>query len=73
MSESGNPTRKDNASTVVTLTITLDQLTGMVNVNGPLQNPLLCYGLLEAAKDSIRAYVQQNQSPIVKPNLGLRM
>ncbi|MFW6206963.1 MAG: hypothetical protein ACOC5J_03420 [Gemmatimonadota bacterium] len=27
---------------------------GEVRVRGPLQNPLLCYGLLEAAKDAIR-------------------
>ena len=29
---------------------------GQVEVQGPVQNRLLCYGLLESAKDAIRSY-----------------
>ena len=38
---------------------------GRVNVNGPIGNKTLCYGMLEAAKDAIRDYVAKNASPIV--------
>jgi hypothetical protein len=32
---------------------------GRVNVNGPLENKLLCYGLLEVAKETIVIFQQQ--------------
>lgn len=59
----------NNPSSVVTLTIQFDQLTGQVQVNGPIANAMLCYGLLEAAKDSIRNYVtaQNSDRRIVTP------
>jgi hypothetical protein len=72
MNENGNPTRKDNGvpqpSTAVQLVITFDQMTGAINVNGPIQNLVLCYGMLESAKDVIRQYVKDNQSAIVRPS-----
>jgi hypothetical protein len=72
MGENGNPTRKDGGaaspSTVVQLVITFDQMTGALNVNGPIQNALLCYGMLETAKDVIRQLVKDNQSSIVRPS-----
>jgi hypothetical protein len=70
MEGNGNPTRKDNAApaTTVQLVITFDQLSGAVNVTGPMQNALLCYGMLETAKDVIRQYVKDNMSPIVRPS-----
>ena len=50
---------EENGSTPgqVQLVITFDQITGRVEVNGPVQNLILCYGMLEAAKDSIRSWV----------------
>lgn len=40
---------------------------GQISVNGPVHNKALCYGLLESAKDAIRAYVERkNQSQIVQ-------
>lgn len=39
-----------------TLTITLDAATGQVQVAGPIDNKMICYGLLEMAKDAIRDY-----------------
>ena len=43
---------------------------GSINVNGPVGNKTLCYGMLEAAKDAVRDYVEANQSRIV-PALAL--
>lgn len=37
----------------LTITVTME---GQLNVNGPLQDKMLCYGLLELAKDAIRAH-----------------
>lgn len=37
----------------VKLTIALDPSTGQVNVNGPIGDRLLCFGLLEMAKEAI--------------------
>lgn len=75
MEGNGNPTRKDNAeapSAVLQLVITLDQMTGAVNVTGPINNGMVAYGMLESAKDAIRDHIRNNQSPIVRPgNLSL--
>ena len=43
------------ASVGIVLTITLSP-GGQINVNGPIQDKVLCYGLLEFAKDLIRVY-----------------
>lgn len=40
---------------------------GNVDVNGPLQDKILCYGLLEIAKDLIRNY---KPGAILKPSPG---
>jgi len=45
----------NGAVTPPTLAITLTE-TGQVQVSGPIQNLVLCYGLLEAAKDAIRKH-----------------
>ena len=38
---------------------------GSVEVSGPIGDKLLCYGLLEAAKDAIRHFVAENEQRIV--------
>lgn len=39
---------------------------GTVGVNGPIQDKILCYGLLECARDAINGYAaKQARSPIV--------
>lgn len=48
------------------ITITLHK-DGQITMDGPLGNKVLCYGLLEIAKDLVRNYVQ---SPIMKPTNG---
>ena len=51
------------------LTITLSP-NGRVDVNGPIDNAMLCYGLLEVAKDVIRMHVQKkSESGIVIPRI----
>lgn len=73
-----NPTLKGGTpSTTLRLEILFDQLTGQVAVNGPINNAMLCYGILESAKDAIRNYTQEqakqqrivpaNVMPMIKP------
>lgn len=50
----------------IVLTITLDPKTGAVHVNGPLANKLLCYGMLEEAKDVCRDF-HKHEPPAEKP------
>jgi hypothetical protein len=62
MEGNGNPTTKNAAqvpNATIQLLITLDRVTGAVSVQGPVQDLLLCYGLLEAAKDNCREFVRQ--------------
>jgi hypothetical protein len=60
-------------STTLVLTITFDQLTGQVGVAGPIQNPLICYGMIECAKNAIAELAKQSQSRIVPATAGPRM
>lgn len=43
---------------------------GQLNVQAPLQDKILCYGLLEAARDVIKDYVAP-ESRIAVPPAGL--
>ena len=71
-----NPTQK-GPSSVLTLTITFDQVTGAVGVTGPLQNPLICMGMMEMAKQAIHDLAKEaakqqriipaNVMPMIKP------
>ncbi len=40
---------------------------GQVNVTGPLDNPLVAYGLLEVAKDTLRNHFAAAQQAAIKP------
>ena len=46
---------------------------GSISVNGPINNTLLCYGLLESAKDAIRDHVKrvQEAKQIAVPMLSI--
>jgi hypothetical protein len=46
---------------VITIVATPD---GQVRVSGPLDNKLLCYGMLEIARQQVQAF---EQSKIIKP------
>ncbi len=62
------PGANGNERPLVTMTVTFDPQTGNVNVNGPIQDKIFCYGVLELAKDAIRRY---NPNRIVAPALEL--
>jgi hypothetical protein len=47
----------------IELKITMDDA-GHIGLSGPLQNIIMVYGLLEAAKDALRAHMKQNESLI---------
>lgn len=51
----------------LTLTITLSE-SGQVSVNGPLDQLMLCYGMLELAKDVIKAH--QASKAVAVPSNG---
>ena len=55
----GNGHKPQVPSTTLTLTITFDQMSGTVHVQGPVDNALVCYGMLEAAKDAVRYHAMQ--------------
>ena len=56
------------------LRITWDQLTGAINVTGPIQNKVLAFGMMEAAKEAVTKYHEAAAKNVVlAPNLGLRM
>lgn len=52
---------------MVTLSITIDDR-GQVSINGPIENQLLCYGLLEVARDTIREHNARKTSPVIAPS-----
>jgi hypothetical protein len=61
--DNGNGQPKVEApSHVLVLTITFDQLTGAINVNGPITNRFVAYGMLELAKDAVRTACENAQS-----------
>lgn len=68
---------------ILTLTITYDDQTGNVNVNGPVENKGMCYLMLECARDAVKDHGDAIQraavaaraaippTPTVVPNDGL--
>jgi hypothetical protein len=44
---------------------------GAINVNGPIQQALLCYGLLESAKIAIYEHSKQAQNRVQPAPAGL--
>ena len=51
----------------IQLIIQLDEA-GKISVNGPLDNKVLCYGLLESAKEAIRDF---KANTIIQPALKI--
>lgn len=58
-----NRTRRSAVQHVLTITLTSD---GRLQVTGPIEQPVLAYGMLEAAKDAVRTYKEQQQR-LVQP------
>ncbi len=62
-------TAKPERKLIATLVIEFDNL-GDINVNGPITNKMLCYGMLENARDVVMNYKPievHNQMPGVVP------
>ena len=51
------------------LIIVLEQ-DGKINVNGPIGDKLLCYGMLECAKSAIKDYVPPQGGGLVVPHMN---
>lgn len=45
----------NDAPPPITLVLTLDPLSGRIHISGPLDNRMLCYGMMEMAKDALRS------------------
>lgn len=54
----------NNANTVLTITVTPE---GRMSVTGPIDNKILAYGLLDAARDVIKDHNDKPKSPILQP------
>ena len=56
-----------NGSTAETarLIISVDPKTGEVNINGPIQDRIFCFGILELAKQAINAHADQQAKRIL--------
>jgi hypothetical protein len=52
----------EGAKATITIVLRID---GSVGIMGPISNKMLCYGMLEMAKDAIREFKQPEA--IVKP------
>jgi hypothetical protein len=50
---------------IVTLTIQMNQATRQIGVQGPIEDKLFCYGLLEMAKEAIAEHHKQQQGKIL--------
>lgn len=55
--------QKEGTINKVEIIITPDEH-GNLNVNGPLENKIACYGMLEMAKDLFRRYVPPPQNDL---------
>jgi hypothetical protein len=53
----------------IQITISMDD-NGKISVNGPIENKLVCYGLLESAKDAIRNYVIPKIQPATEADVA---
>lgn len=54
----------------VELKIMMDEA-GNVGVSGPIENLILCYGLLEIGKQSIQKHHEANANRLVQPANGM--
>lgn len=59
MGENGNhnPTQQATPTTKIRMVIYLDQMTGGVKVEGPINNGVLAYGMLELARQAIYQHI----------------
>lgn len=77
MSENGKPVQGQPATAPgMELVVRLDGATGSITVQGPLTNPALCIGILEAAKYTVQKFadeqVKVREGRVVIPPAGMR-
>lgn len=75
--DNGNPTTLSNlqpegVSTTLQILISWDQMSGQVSVQGQFVNKVVAYGMLDMAKEVLKAHFDQNQGKIVLPS-GVRV
>jgi uncharacterized protein YfeS len=51
-----------NGAGAIKLTITMDQATGQIKVDGPIDNAILAFGLLEIARQAVQSHHAQKAS-----------
>ena len=56
---------------VLTLTIRLDMSTGNVQLEGPITDKILCYGMLERARDVVKDFDPNRKPALVVANGAL--
>ena len=49
---------------MIRITIEMNEQTGQVSVTGPITNKILCYGLLEAARENISSFTPDKQAMV---------
>ena len=52
---------------MIEVTITYDETTGRLGINGPFQNKMLMYGLLEMAKEAVATVGKGAQEQRIAP------
>lgn len=55
----GNGHNPQAPSTVVTVTITFDSITGQVGLAAPINNEMVLLYMLEKAKDAVKAFIAE--------------
>jgi hypothetical protein len=65
----GAPIDPDEPITIATIVITMTNK-GQINMNGPIDDKMLCYGLLEIAKEVVKTH-NDNKAKIVRPAFQL--
>lgn len=57
MSENGHNPTQVAPSSEIRMVISYDQMTGAIRVDGPINNGLLAYGMLELARQAIQQHI----------------
>ena len=52
---------------MIEVSITFDETTGLLGINGPTQNKMLMYGLLELAKEAVATVGKGAQEQRIAP------
>lgn len=65
-----NPATPDTPIATLVVTLTAG---GQVRVDGPIDNRVICLGLLELAKEALAKHEQSKQNRIVQPPPGLKL